>query len=338
MAVPVAVIGAGLSGAICAKTLLHSPAFIVSIFEKASTSGGRLKSTRLGDGTAHFDHGAQYFTVRDTKFKQFLDPLIQDKIVEEWKGTLKVQANGQISDPENTLERFVAIPDNSALVKSITDQFEENIVHNCKITALKWNDENEEWSLFSEGKAVGNFRGVVLSCPAPQAAELLKDVHPEFYEKLSTEVEFFPCWALLISFASVQPIAFDGCFVNNSPISWIARNNSKPGRPIEKECWVVHASADWSKTHFDEKPEFVKDYLLKTFKNIVPFSEKHIVESAVHLWRYSVSTRTLNERFLYDCSKCLGICGDWCGGPRVQGAYLSGFALAEKIITVHNNK
>ena len=41
---------------------------------------------------------------------------------------------------------------------------------------------------------------------------------------------------------------------------------------------------------------------------------------------------TLEARFIWDPHIKVGVCGDWCGGPRVEGAYLSGLELAQKII------
>ncbi|MGF2507850.1 NAD(P)/FAD-dependent oxidoreductase, partial [Ralstonia pseudosolanacearum] len=34
---------------------------------------------------------------------------------------------------------------------------------------------------------------------------------------------------------------------------------------------------------------------------------------------------------LWDAASRLGACGDWCEGPRVEAAFLSGVALAAKI-------
>jgi predicted NAD/FAD-dependent oxidoreductase len=35
---------------------------------------------------------------------------------------------------------------------------------------------------------------------------------------------------------------------------------------------------------------------------------------------------------LFDPQLGIGACGDWCGGRRVEGAFLSGHALALRII------
>jgi renalase len=36
---------------------------------------------------------------------------------------------------------------------------------------------------------------------------------------------------------------------------------------------------------------------------------------------------------LFDPTMNIGACGDWCGGPRVEGALVSGLALAEQILS-----
>ena len=43
---------------------------------------------------------------------------------------------------------------------------------------------------------------------------------------------------------------FDGAFVTDGPVSWIARDASKPGRP-DAESWVVHTAPEWTREHWD---------------------------------------------------------------------------------------
>ena len=81
-AVPkVAVVGAGRSGLICARTL-QDHGFDVTVFEKSKEPGGRM-ATRLVDPGLSFDHGAQYFTARDPHFTRHVEAWIARGIVAE---------------------------------------------------------------------------------------------------------------------------------------------------------------------------------------------------------------------------------------------------------------
>ena len=57
----------------------------------------------------------------------------------------------------------------------------------------------------------------------------------------------------------------DGAFVHDSPLSWIARNDTKPERHHANECWVLHASPDWSDRGIDEEPDTVLSQLIESF-------------------------------------------------------------------------
>ena len=65
-----AIVGAGMAGVACARTLLQA-GHRVTVFEKSPGAGGRMatRETPLGG----FDHGAQYFTVRDPRFARALE-------------------------------------------------------------------------------------------------------------------------------------------------------------------------------------------------------------------------------------------------------------------------
>ena len=66
----IAVIGAGIAGLACARTLVQA-GHDVTLLEAAPQVGGRMASSDSPFGS--FDGGAQYFTVRDARFGQALE-------------------------------------------------------------------------------------------------------------------------------------------------------------------------------------------------------------------------------------------------------------------------
>ena len=54
----------------------------------------------------------------------------------------------------------------------------------------------------------------------------------------------------MLAFKQSLGLEFGGAFVHGSPLSWIARNSSKPGRDVEPETWVLHASSEWTRGSF----------------------------------------------------------------------------------------
>ncbi len=65
----IAVVGAGVAGLACARTLAQA-GHTVTLLEQQAVPGGRTASCETPFGS--FDTGAQYFTVRDTRFEQVL--------------------------------------------------------------------------------------------------------------------------------------------------------------------------------------------------------------------------------------------------------------------------
>ena len=73
----VAVIGAGITGITLANLLQKK--VNLTIFEKSRGVGGRMATRRAEP--YQFNHGAQYFKIENKEFKNFLQPLIQNKII-----------------------------------------------------------------------------------------------------------------------------------------------------------------------------------------------------------------------------------------------------------------
>ena len=81
----------------------------------------------------------------------------------------------------------------------------------------------------------------------------------------------------------------------------------------------------------EEKPESVLPLMLDAFWQATGSTLRDPIHAEAHRWHYALPTEPLAERCLYDSTSKIGACGDWCGGPRVEGAYLSGKAIAAKV-------
>ena len=68
--------------------ILSDQGHAVVVVDKAPGPGGRM-STRRG-GACRFDHGAQYFTVRDKRFADWVDAWRQHGLVVPWNGRIVV--------------------------------------------------------------------------------------------------------------------------------------------------------------------------------------------------------------------------------------------------------
>jgi predicted NAD/FAD-dependent oxidoreductase len=135
----------------------------------------------------------------------------------------------------------------------------------------------------------------------------------------------------MLGFDRPLATAFDGAFVHDSPLSWIARNNSKPGRG-PAESWVLHAGPAWSGAHLDDSPEAIASTLTGEFEQLVGLGALRPVHTDAHRWRYALPPDPLAAGALWDAENRLAVCGDWCRGARIEGAVLSGIAAAGRVL------
>jgi predicted NAD/FAD-dependent oxidoreductase len=313
------VIGAGLSGLAAARGFLQMGAS-VSVFEKARAPGGRI-STRRADAFA-FDHGAQYFTCHDPRFAEILEPMRRSGVVAPWPGRIRSLHRGRASRLREETERLVGVPGMSALSRALAADLE--VVAPLQIDAVEQSEG--VWRLRpADGEPVGPFDAVVVATPAPQAAPLV-EAAPRLHDAVAA-VRMQPCWAALVAFAAPLDVELDGAFVEDSPLAWVARNNSKPDRPAA-ECWVLHANPAWSEAQLEMEPEAVGTRLVDALAEALDRELPAPAWLRAHRWRYASTDRPLGQPYLWDPTACIGVCGDWGDGGRVERAVLSGDALS----------
>ncbi len=284
-------------------------------------------ATRRTDDGMSFDHGAQYFTVRDERFKRSVRSWEQDGLVGVWDGKIRALREGQLVEGEANTERYVGTPTMTAVCKHLAAQIDVHL--GCEIERL--GRDNKRWRLVDKlGGVHAGFDVVIVSAPAPQSTRFLAPARQ--LADLAGSVTMEPCWAVMAAFDGHLPTPFDGAFVHESPLSWVASSSSKPARPRNVECWVLHGSPAWSREYAEAAPEEVNERLLEEFWRVTGLGPVPPRHTAAHRWRYALPPEPLERRCLFDDDCGLGACGDWCSGPRVEGAFLSGLAAAECVL------
>ena len=345
----IAVIGAGIAGVACARTLAQA-GHDVTVFEKSRGAGGRMSTKATEFGT--FDHGAQYFTVRDARFEKAL--ALSPELVRRWSAnTVRIlDAAGRVvaSSLPPKEAHWVAAPGMNALVKHwAAPLIEKGRVHfETQVVRIQPDVLNPiRWQLQTEGLGAttsvhSGFDAVVLAVPSVQAHAMLLSsqiAKPPATDMLSdiAKVSVAPCWTLMLAFPqAAQPALahlgpqWNAARSTHHRIAWLARESSKPGRgPIER--WTVQASPEWSQRHLEDDAERVKAKLLKAFTEVTgiraepPFAQ-------VFRWRYAQTTQPLGKSHLWDARLGIGACGDWCLGHRVEDGFVSGLELAMAVL------
>ena len=134
----------------------------------------------------------------------------------------------------------------------------------------------------------------------------------------------------MASFTEKQNIPFDAAFINGQMINWIARNNSKLGRE-GLETWTIHANPEWSQQWIELDKDEAGKRILECAKGLGLDCQN--AQLSIHRWRYASGSMEINPGFTVFDNMQLGLCGDWLHGGRVEGAWLSGYKLANEIST-----
>ena len=315
----IAVIGAGMAGLACARALQDGGLRPV-VFDKGRSPGGRLATRRL-DGDIRFDHGAQYVTAHGDAFRSTLAAIIEDGAAARWR---PATANGIDPAAEDWI---TGTPGMSALVKPLAAGLDLHA--DCEVIAVE--RETAGWRIRRADHATGDcFDLVVSMVPVPQARRLFGPVR-DVAEALD-DVTMAPCWALMLVFAGPAAGVPDVLQTGSETLSWLSRNNSKPGRNAASECWVAHATADWSSRHLELEREPVAALLVDAVQRMLGGAMPRVEQAIAHRWRYARTVRALGRPCLASRDGTLFLGGDWALGARVECAFDSGRAIAQAII------
>jgi len=321
----VGIVGAGLSGLTAAR-ILDDQGHDVVVLEKARGAGGRMSTRR--DGELRFDHGAQYFTARDPRFLRHVLAWQERGLVETWNARIATIGQNRRTGPPRSPQRFVAMPGMSAICHDLSSGLPD-----CRFSwQLKMAQRSDlGWVLVSTDDEQLECDVLLMTTPPDQARMLL---HDKEVDTLTGKVRMLPCWALLLHTDTPLFAEYDAAFVNRGPLSWVAAQNSRPGRP-DADAWVLHASPQWSVQHLEKTPAVVQNMMLDAVRELSITSRFEVISATAHRWRYALADEPLDCGALWFGSKQLALAGAWCHGSRVEGAFLSGAAAAGRIMAAH---
>ena len=321
------IVGAGISGLSCARELEQNGVH-VHVIEENESAGGRCKTTNTDFGT--FDYGTQYFTARTEEFKAMVAQLGVKNSVAKLNCTIKRMAeNGSLIDlPKES--RYVGVPSMGGMADVLASGL--SITYSTRVTSLAYSKGQWDIAMIKENQeSVLRADILVLAIPIDQ---ILRFNVSSKFEVMAGEFRMSPSWAVMLAFNEILTPSFSALMLRESvgkPLSWMMKETAKNCRD-GSERWVLHAGPVWTRNNMLTNSNEVVEVLYKQFREITGATSFSF--SDAKLWRYAAGGRSNDFGFFLDSEKSVMGCGDWANGGRIEGAWLSGKAAAEKLLKI----
>ncbi len=321
----VLIIGAGLAG-LTAAAALASDGKQVLLVDKGRSVGGRLATRRIG--AAVLDHGAQFFTARSEEFSRVVDSWQADGVISEWcrgfdqaDGYPRYRSTGGMNQLakylESTLPEGVDVATSAAVnaVMSLGDRY-----------AVTYEGSNRE---------PDEATAVIITSPVPQSLALLRSGGLKVPASISDgldAIRYHSVVALLTTLSEPAPFGPTGARQQpDDPIfTFCADNQIKGISPVPAATF--HTAHALSSELFDKTDDEILERLRPEAERLL---EPATIESIqIMKWRFAGPVEPWPERcVVIESTSSTGagpvvLCGDAFGGPKVEGAHLSGAAAA----------
>ncbi len=311
----VVVVGAGLSGLTAARSLQEKGHNVV-VLDKGRGLGGRMATRRISapnGSVALFDHGAQFFTVRDQQFQKLVDAWITSGIVREW-------CRGFVADDGHP--RYVVNNGMTALTKHIAQGLD--VRTSTLVFAVKPCDADPtKWTVVIDDNSRIDCDAVVMTCPLPQSYSLTVTTGVELPQDLLL-TDYDRTIGLLAVLDGLSAVPAPGGLQNPDDVfSWIGDNQAKGISDIP--AITFHANPAWSSAHWDDSLE--DGLALITHAAQKYLGNAKIVASEYKKWRFATPRKLWPDP--YFAAGTLVFAGDAFAGPKVEGAVLSGRAASQ---------
>ena len=313
------ILGAGLAGLSAARQL-RAHGHDVAITDKGRGVGGRLATRRMGD--ARLDHGAQFFTTRGQVFTDTVAEAIEAGAVAEWCRGFAEQ---------DGYPRYRGATGMTSLAKWLATDIDMNL--GIEVDRIEMADGQVRF-MGPEGDVLAQASQAVVTAPIPQMLNLFDRGNVHASAELDDALRATSYFATLALLAVVdgEPNIDEpgGMQLDSGPFTFIADNKRKGISPVR--ALTFHAEHDYSLRRFDDDPQQVHAELLE---QAAPWlGAATVVDSQLKKWRYAGPVTPLPEpTYLIESAGArIALAGDAFAGPKVEGAFNSGYAAANALL------
>lgn len=315
------IIGAGISGLTAARELKKMGHEVI-IVDKGRGVGGRMATRRFDGGV--FDHGAQFFTVRDPEFKVIVEGWVQNGVAREW---FKGYPTPDDVKPRDGHPRFCGTNGMTSIGKHLSEGL--NLHLGEEIERLEW--KNGIWNAFSQSGTQFSGEELILTSPVPQSLALLKTANielPQNTKKTLENLRYEPCIGILANLDAPSQIPAPGALYVESEKLWWLGDNFQKGISQRPGSVTVHSTGAFAREHYDDEDEALIEILTA---EAAPFLGAGVESAQVRRWRFAKPENPLDVGHLRVNELNLSFAGDIFQGAKIEGATLSGWSSARAI-------
>ena len=351
----VAVIGAGLSGLICARELKKSGQQ-VCILDKSRGLGGRIATRRAHQ--VRIDHGLRYWWSSPV-LATLVDELLLAGVLKPWPVKAYEILEREVitpADPDDRSPLYAAPEGMSAVGKYLAKDFtrDQNLLLEHRAIAIDpISPAAKGWRIECENGQIVTAKTCAIAIPAPQAAHLLKtyaadslsDPKDSTFQAIQSlkAVDYWPSLTVMAGYdekyaSDMGELNPDGWMVADkagTSTEWVGLDSSKRNNP-KGPVIVIHAKGTFAQRYIDAADlQPAASVLLRASARKFSTWMAQPDWFQIHRWRYAfVNVGYAKEALTIEPSLVCG--GDWCVGSstptkNIEAAYLSGLAMAKQL-------
>ncbi len=276
------------------------------------------RATIEGLGELCFPHGVTLFTTDGhAAFAVEVERWQAAGLIEPYSGQVMELPKERLPEAAQPEIRFVGTPGMNSVCKFLAAT--AGVTFNPQRRVISVGDGRLD---FNDTDSVDGFDSIIVACPAPQTAELLRHSQTDLSDQAAAVV-MRPTWAVMLAWPDGDEAGFDAARVTGGAVSWLFS--------VAAGGWVAHMNHNWSNQFLEALPDEVAGEASKQVANIIGKTTSP-THATAHRWRYASAADPIGRPVLHTADRRVVVAGDWLLGDKVADAWRSGWSAAEVVL------